>query len=344
MSVFDVRALAYVEAEAHVPDFAFLGPMSLPGFPPGSEPGPSGLWAVPTEIPALSAGGVLGIDHLEYRLDDPVFRDRMLTFLEDLLYRRRYRVWIASTMEPVDQLQESGATVDLDRWRRLFQSFRTETVGITGKREHTPATAATPVRPPHGGERSPLELIRTECSYGGPLLSIAEDMTTRLLRAATSTREAVLFEIGVAAEPFYRALWTACSKDQKLALRQLAEEDMVNPRNGAVVAELLRSGLIRRDPTFGIMNETFRAFILQERASSDALAAWEHEGVRLPWASITTTMLTVALGMVGLLLLTQQQLVDAWVGYVPALAPVVPTVVKLFGAVQRGAKPGTAAA
>jgi len=92
------------------------------------------------------------------------------------------------------------------------------------------------------------------------------------------------------------------------------------------------------------MNETFRAFILEERASSDALAAWEHEGVRLPWASITTTMLTVALGMVGLLLLTQQQLVDAWVGYVPALAPVVPTVVKLFGAVQRGAKPGTAAA
>jgi len=70
------------------------------------------------------------------------------------------------------------------------------------------------------------------------------------LRAATSTREAVLFEIGVAAEPFYRALWTACSKDQKLALRQLAEEDMVNPRNGAVVAELLRSrpdpGAIRR--------------------------------------------------------------------------------------------------
>lgn len=346
ISVFDVRALAYVEAEAHVPDFAFLGPMSVLGFPPESEPGPSGEWADPAETPTLRAGGVLGIDHLEYRLDDPAFRDRMLTFLEDLLFRRRYRVWIASTREPVDQLRESGAAVDLDRWRRLFQSFRTETVGITGAREDTPvATAATPVRPTNGAARSPLEeLIRTECSYGGPLLSIAEDMTTRLLRAPTSTREAVLFEIGVAAEPFYRALWTACSKDQKLALRQLAEEDMVNPRNGAVVAELLRSGLIRRDPTFGIMNETFRAFILQERASSDDLAAWEHEGVRLPWASITTTMLTVALGLVGLLLLTQQQLMDAWVGYVPALAPVVPTVVKLFGAVQRGAKPGAATA
>ena len=82
------------------------------------------------------------------------------------------------------------------------------------------------------------------------------------------------------------------------------------------------------------MNETFRRFILRE-LSADGLAAWEHEGVLLPWGSITTTMLTMALGLFGLLLLTQQQLVDAWIGYVPALAPAVPTRAE---AVHRHAK------
>jgi hypothetical protein len=111
----------------------------------------------------------------------------------------------------------------------------------------------------------------------------------------------------------------------------------VNPRNRAVVAELLRSGLVRRDPTFRVMNETFRRFILHE-LSSDELSAWEGEGVGLPWGSITTTMLTLALGLIGLIVLTQQQLVDAWVGFVPALAPAVPTVMKLFASIQRSPK------
>ncbi|PYS18308.1 MAG: hypothetical protein DMG11_33660 [Acidobacteria bacterium] len=87
------------------------------------------------------------------------------------------------------------------------------------------------------------------------------------------------------------------------------------------------------------MNKTFRRFVLHD-LQSDGLLAWEHEGVRLPWSSIATTMLTVALSLIGVLLLTWQQLVDAWIGYVPALAPAVPTVLKLFASVQRNAKPG----
>jgi hypothetical protein len=51
--------------------------------------------------------------------------------------------------------------------------------------------------------------------------------------------------------------------------------------------------------------------------------------VTLPWASITTAALTVTLGLGALLVLTSQQMVDAWIGYVPALAPAVPTVLKL---------------
>jgi hypothetical protein len=337
--VFDVRTLAYVDSGAPVPDFSSLGPMVPPGFPPGTGLAASPSWVEALEATTLPDDGVLGIDHLEYRLDDPAFRARLLTFLEELLYRRHYRVWIASTREPVDQLQERGATADLDGWRRLFQSFREETVGIAGAPDQTSVAAIVALVEAHTGvESSDLEtLVVAECALTPFLLSVATDVIARLPAGTTPSPEDVLFEIGVAAEPFYRAVWAACSKGEKLALRQLAEQGVVNPRNRVVVAELLRSGLVRRDPTFRVMNETFRRFILHE-LSSDELSAWEGEGVRLPWSSITTTMLTVALGLIGLIVLTQQQLVDAWVGFVPALAPAVPTVMKLFASIQRSPK------
>jgi hypothetical protein len=90
------------------------------------------------------------------------------------------------------------------------------------------------------------------------------------------------------------------------------------------------------------MNDTFRHFVVHA-LSGDEISARERSDVSLPWASVTTAMLTVALGLGALLLLTSQQLVDAWVGYVPALAPAVPTVLKLFAAV-RDPKPGVVSA
>ena len=49
-------------------------------------------------------------------------------------------------------------------------------------------------------------------------------------------------------------------------------------------------------------------------------------------------MFTLVVALAGLVLLTWQQLVYDWIGYVPALAPAVPTVVKLFASIQRGVK------
>jgi hypothetical protein len=125
--------------------------------------------------------------------------------------------------------------------------------------------------------------------------------------------------------------------DQKLALYQLAETGVVNPRNHTVVAQLLRKELVRRDPTFRVMNETFRRFVEQEM-SHESAAEWEHEGVLLPWGSVSTMVLTLALLPLGLMLLTQQQLLGAWAGILPTLTPIVPSVVKLISAAPFGGK------
>ena len=141
--------------------------------------------------------------------------------------------------------------------------------------------------------------------------------------------EDVLTEIGIAAEPYYRVLWATCSRDEKLALQQLAEEEVVNPANGHVVERLLASGLVRRTPTFRLMNETFRRFVLQMVSHHD-LRAWEREGVELPWISYASSIGSFAVVAAAVLFLTQQQLLDAWIGYVPALVPAATTLGKMF--------------
>jgi hypothetical protein len=188
------------------------------------------------------------IDHLEHRFDEPAVRDFMLSFLEDLIYRHKRRVWVAADREPLGQLRKvyetrpaattpeadanSGPAVDLDRWARVFQSFRLEIVGVAGQ-------------PISDGLEHALE--------------------ARGFDAAS-------------ADPYYRSVWSSCSSDEKLALRQLADEGVVNPRNHIVLEQLLRKGLARRDSTFRIMNDTFRRFIVRETPAEqvDAWDAVEH--------------------------------------------------------------------
>jgi hypothetical protein len=224
--------------------------------------------------------GSVALDHFEYGFDDPVFRDQMLSVIEELIYRQRRAVWIASTQDPWRRVQVepdgTGSSLsERDRWVRVFKSFHT--VNMPFKENKACET------------------------------------------------------------PYYHVLWAGCSREEQLALRQLAEENVVNPNNESVLQTLLRDGLIVRKPTFHIVNEKFRRFILHAQSSS-TIAEWEREGVVLSWATIRTTLVTVAVGIVGLLLLTQQQLVEAWVGYIPMLAPAIPTAMKVLGSFQRDGK------
>jgi hypothetical protein len=44
------------------------------------------------------------------------------------------------------------------------------------------------------------------------------------------------------------------------------------------------------------------------------VSAWERRGVVIPWSSIEVAMLTVVVTLAGLLVVTQEQLLNAWIG------------------------------
>jgi hypothetical protein len=339
--VFDVRKI-----RAAVPVFAAVSrgrsmqsTGTLPDAP-GQPPGAPADWVDSFDYSALP--DPIGIDHFEHRLDEPEVRDQMLRFLEELVYRYQRHVWIASVRDPLSDLQDrAGPETDasgpegpeLDRWTRLFASFRTEYVRV----EEVGSFVETVTALAKGASPTLVGVMTAECSPTPQLRALGEHLAAQCRGKTALLPEDVMFAIGEAADSYYRAVWRACSRNEQLALRQLAEEGVVNPRNQRVLVPLMRNGLIQRQTTFRLMNETFRRFIVGA-VSPDTIAEWEREGVPVSWGSIKATLLTVALGLGGMLVLTQEQLLDAWIGYVPTLAAavstVIPSAIRLFGSVQ----------
>jgi len=254
----------------------------------------------------------------------------MLECLESALYRHNATIWCSCARDPIELIDDFRPTPAERRgWTHAFARFRREHVGLEIDRTAALKQNAAGLNP------ETRALIVAECEVAPELVAIGENLLRRLPPNAHLNRDDILAEIEAGARHFYETVWNACDTDARVVLRQLAEEGLVNPNNRAAIGRLLRSGLVRRGHTFRIMNETFRRFVLAS-ATHEMIAAWEREGVRVPWGTIATTGFTAAFGLAGLLLLTQEQLVDAWMSYIPALAPAIPTVWKVLAGVQKG--------
>jgi hypothetical protein len=143
--------------------------------------------------------------------------------------------------------------------------------------------------------------------------------------------------------PYYESLWSACSLDERLALCQLAEERVVNPQNQLVIGGLLQAGLVVRTPSLQIMNESFKDFVSQA-ATPSQIGAWERRGVVIPWSTIEVAMLTVVVTLAGLLIVTQEQLLNAWIGFIPAFLPAAQKLVKAVAGLRLPPSDGPVAA
>jgi hypothetical protein len=293
-------------------------------------------WPAQFELAVSNPLTIVAISHLEHRLHDPAFRGPMLECLESALYRHNATLWCSSARDPIEMIDDFQPTVVERRgWAHVFARFRREHVSLEIDRDRSDALAATLKQHAAGLDPELQSLIVSECEVAPELLAIGENLARRLPPKARPAREEVLAEIEAGARHFYETVWNACATDERVVLRQLAEEGLVNPNNRAAISRLLNSGLVRRGQMFHVVNESFRRFVLGA-APHATISTWEHEGVRVPWGTIATTGVTAAFGLAGLLLLTQEQLVDAWMSYIPALAPAIPTVWKVLAGVQKG--------
>jgi hypothetical protein len=287
-------------------------------------------WIDRFDASSLRGDTSFGINHLEHGLENQACRDQVLRLVEMLVYRHDRSVRIASTRDPLHVLSaiagaaEPGTAEGLKRWRGVLQSFRRWNVGLVRNNNYlTDLQALVP-----GASPTVLGLVTAECSFSPQLQQAGKEVIRQLPEGKGSTSE-VLALIGVAAESYYWSLWSARTWDEQVVLRQLADEGVVNRKNLAVLEQLKRHGLIVHRGRFEIMNETFKRFI-KCAVSSDVVRAWERDGAQMTWSNFRTGLSAAAITLVILAFLTEYQLVTTWIGYAPALAPVVPIFMRFF--------------
>ncbi len=184
-----------------------------------------------------------------------------------------------------------------------------------------------------------FKLIESECSIRAYLQNIGRAVASQSQLAKVSAA-GLCKQIVTNAKPYYASIWNACSGEEKLTLTRLAQYGLLSPKDPDV-DELLRKGLIVRDPAIRIMNDSFRLFILSmgddhaiAKCEQDAKSSSNWEALKVP---LTIGLLSVA----AFLLLTQRELYNSALPFLSGLAAGLPALLKLVSLFQSGAKAGS---
>lgn len=76
--------------------------------------------------------------------------------------------------------------------------------------------------------------------------------------------------------------WKLCTRDERLALYQLATGKLANPENEEVLGVLIRHGLVTASPLPAIVDPDFRRFVSTAEAATD-IASWQRDASRSAW-------------------------------------------------------------
>jgi hypothetical protein len=248
------------------------------------------------------------ISNLEAKLDDAAQRSTVLKLLERLLTMdssgEPVHIAVTSAVDPLfhfDTLITGGKKPvydsplpdpELQRWARVLSNFR----------KVQPAAHAA--KQPGWAQTDWGEPIWEECRNHPALQEIALEIVSTA--PGPIPTEAALARIEERALAFYKLIWSACTRPEKLLLVQLAQTGMVNPRATGTLQELVRKGVIELKPQPRIMNETFRHF-LETAEAPDTVKAWEREAGESPWLIIRNVVVGLTLIALVVLAATQNQ-------------------------------------
>ena len=91
--------------------------------------------------------------------------------------------------------------------------------------------------------------------------------------------------ISIHGEILFRRRWEYCTRQERLALYQLAKGWVVNPRNSRVLEHLIRRGFVVLEPMPKIINETLARFIVNAEPPG-RFELWKNEAADGIWQSL----------------------------------------------------------
>jgi hypothetical protein len=96
----------------------------------------------------------------------------------------------------------------------------------------------------------------------------------------------------------YNELWKSCTRQEKFVLYDAAQDKLINPNNQDTINILLEKGLMVYDGTFGVMNESFRNYILSTCDTDDAKKLYGDLSSKGRWKAYQAPIYLVILGCV----------------------------------------------
>ena len=299
------------------------------------------------------------ITNVDSVMSDPEIRERGLEILEILSGRPEVEIYLFSEVPPlvrltgeretlvdrIELLRESDpAAVQMldtfnreqDRWSRLLGDFQTiycsapdaeigkATSPDAGRGQAGGAIATEPPAP----SCPQAELIlqeRQNIRYQEArrqLEALAEDENV-----CTWSREQVIVRLQAEMAEYYERQWRICSREEQLALLQIAEGKFLNTADFAALSHLLHRGLVVRNPTFEVMNESFANW-LRTTEKGGHFEQYRHAAERSgTWRLLRLPVLVAVVGSVSLLGYLNQENVEFMIALLPALLSGLPVLV-----------------
>jgi hypothetical protein len=265
-------------------------------------------------------------------------------------YITTQRVILLTRSDPRTQLRErvesardtDAGTEQLDvaeRWQECLAGFTLRYGRDHGKdAEEYRSSVKAVIRREHGGDWNELRerllrIIVDECVQTRRLQQIGVEVAAET-HPQSYTKEEIVSRVALLARSYYQSVWDGCSVDEKLVLVRLAEDGFVNAKNFDHLVDLLEKGLLRRDPSLRLMNNSFGLFILRSVTRAD-VQEWEEQGGISAW-NILKWLLPVPLLLIGgFLFLTQGESFSNVTALVVAVGSVGPILVNLYGTFER---------
>jgi len=290
---------------------------------------------------ASPAAGVL-IVHFEHGSFDRTVSEQKLQLVEHVLRNTSRTITIVSTLPPSAYTEsastdERGATPDVEwtrRWARVLDAFTVvraaneQPSSIGALREVATAGWREAVwRLNTLGFSSSMKFLESEDADPEVKSYWRRTLPYAWLPERPLSVGQLFVEVGDLADKHYKEVWARHTPSEQLLLGQLAREGLVSPKARKTVRSLMAGGLVRRDPHFVLVSETFRRFVLSAFARSDAA---ELEKVSSSsWNTIRWPFFVLVVGSLAFLFATQEQLFNSTLSIVTGITAFVPAVFKL---------------
>jgi hypothetical protein len=255
--------------------------------------------------------------HFEFHADDPEVDHQKFAVLERLLKRVDMQVAVAVVMK---------VPVSSEDYRRQFPGL--ETIDLRDEPFPWLKQYAGPAQ----------ELIWRECCPLPALWPLGAQLAKDLKDETVHTEDTIASEILERADGYYRIIWNECTKDQKFVLSQLAADGLLNPTHGRAIRQLIRRGLITKDPQFRIINESFRRF-LRSASTAQLKQEWLHESRSSGWGRAHGAFFTTMMMLGVFLLATQNALWQSAAAYVTTALGGLGALTKLLDTLRGKATP-----